>query len=278
MAAVRRERSVALVTGASSGIGASYASRLAHDGYDLVLVARRRDRLEELAGRLRTQGSTAEVLPADLTDPGDLTKVETRASRGDIEFLVNNAGFAGYRPFAELDSKIAEDLIRLHVLAVTRLTRAALPGMLRRHSGAIVNVASLLSLSGSLPANPLPYRATYAGAKAFILTLTQALAGELPASGVRLQALLPGVVATEFHDTLNVDRSRMAAMAMQPDEVVTASVAALEQSELICVPGLDDPGLIEQLTGAQRAVMQAANRPQLAVRYQAPSRSGKSSS
>ncbi|TMD67169.1 MAG: SDR family NAD(P)-dependent oxidoreductase [Chloroflexi bacterium] len=266
MAAVRRERSVALVTGASSGIGASYAARLAQDGYDLVLVARRRDRLEELAGRLRTQGSTAEVLPADLTDPGDLTKVETRASRGDIEFLVNNAGFAGYRPFAELDSKIAEDLIRLHVLAVTRLTRAALPGMLRRHSGAIVNVASLLSLSGSLPANPLPYRATYAGAKAFILTFTQALAGELPASGVRLQ------------DTLNVDRSRMAAMAMQPDEVVTASVAALEQGELICVPGLEDPGLIEQLTGAQRAVMQAANRPQLAVRYQAPSRSGKSSS
>ena len=160
---------------------------------------------------------------------------------------------------------------------MTRLTRAALPGMLQRGSGAIVNVASLLSLSGSLPANPLPYRATYAGAKAFIVTFTQALSGELPASGVRLQALLPGVVATEFHDTLNVDRSRMASMAMGPDEVVTASLAALEHGELICVPGLEDPALIEQLTGAQRAVMQAGNRPQLAARYKAPSPSAKSS-
>ena len=274
---VDRRRPVALVTGASSGIGASYATRLGQDGYDLVLVARRRDRLDDLAERLGSNGSTVEVLACDLTDPTGLAKIEARASQGDIEFLVNNAGFAGYRPFAELDPKIAEDLIRLHVLAVTRLTRAALPGMLERGSGAIVNVASLLSLSGSLPANPLPYRATYAGAKAFIVTFTQALSGELPASGVRLQALLPGVVATEFHDTLNVDRSRMASMAMGPDEVVTASLAALEHGELICVPGLEDPALIEQLTGAQRAVMQAGNRPQLAARYKAASPSAKSS-
>ena len=272
-----RRHPVALVTGASSGIGASYATRLGQDGYDLVLVARRRDRLDDLAERLGSNGSTVEVLACDLTDPTGLAKIEARASQGDIEFLVNNAGFAGYRPFAELDPKIAEDLIRLHVLAVTRLTRAALPTLVQGGSGAIVNVASLLSLSGSLPANPLPYRATYAGAKAFIVTFTQALSGELPASGVRLQALLPGVVATEFHDTLNVDRSRMASMAMGPDEVVTASLAALEHGELICVPGLEDPALIEQLTGAQRAVMQAGNRPQLAARYKAPSPSAKSS-
>jgi uncharacterized protein len=264
-------RPVALVTGASSGIGASYATRLGQDGYDLILVARRRDRLNDLAKRLRSNGSTVEVQASDLTDPDGLAEIETRASRGDVEFLVNNAGFAGYRPFVELDPRIAEDLIRLHVLAVTRLTRAALPGMVQRRSGTIVNVASLLSMSGSLPANPLPYRATYAGAKAFIVTFTQALSGELPASGVRLQALLPGVVASEFHDTLNVDRNRMASMAMGPDEVVTASLAALERGELICVPGLEDPSLIEQLTGAQRAVMQAGNRPELASRYQAPS-------
>ena len=190
------------------------------------LVARRRDRLDDLAERLGSNGSTVEVLACDLTDPTGLAKIEARASQGDIEFLVNNAGFAGYRPFAELDPKIAEDLIRLHVLAVTRLTRAALPGMLERGSGAIVNVASLLSLSGSLPANPLPYRATYAGAKAFIVTFTQALSGELPASGVRLQALLPGVVATEFHDTLNVDRSRMASMAMQMPRRLVAKPGA----------------------------------------------------
>jgi uncharacterized protein len=270
-----QQRHVALVTGASAGIGASYAARLAERGYDLVLVARRRDRLVELADRLRRGAeSTAEVLPADLTEPDGLARVEARAAKGDVEFLLNNAGFAGYRPFTELDPKMAEDLIRLHVLAITRLTRAALPSMMERHRGAIVNVASLLSLSGSIPANPLPYRATYAAAKSYILTFTQALAGELPDSGVRLQALLPGVVATEFHDTLNLDRNRMMAMAMQPDEVVAASLAALERGELICVPGLEDSALIDQLVGAQRAVMQAGNRPQLASRYKAstPSR------
>lgn len=276
MPAARPRRPVALVTGASSGIGASYADRLGRDGYDLVLVARRRDRLEELANRLRSHGAAAEVLPADLTDPADLAGIETRASQGDVEFLVNNAGFAGYRPFTELDPKTAEDLIRLHILAVTRLTRAALPGMVRRQRGTIVNVASLLSLSGSIPANPLPYRATYAGAKAFMLTFTQALSGELPGSGVRLQALLPGVVATEFHDTLNVDRSRMASMAMQPADVVAASLAALEAGELVCIPGLEDPKLVEQLTGAQRAIMQAGNQRELASRYKTASASGKS--
>jgi len=275
--AVRPSRPVALVTGASSGIGASYADRLAGDGYDLVLVARRRDRLEDVASRLRSHGAAAEIIAADLTDPVELAGVETRASQGDVEFLVNNAGFAGYRPFAELDPKTAEDLIRLHALAVTRLTRAALPGMVRRRRGAIVNVASLLSLSGSLPANPLPYRATYAGAKAFLVTFTQALSGELPGSGVQLQALLPGVVATEFHDTLNVDPSRMASMAMQPDDVVAASLAALEASELVCIPGLEDPALVEQLTAAQRAIMQAGNRPVLASRYTTASATGKSS-
>jgi short-subunit dehydrogenase len=277
MPAARPQRPVALVTGASSGIGATYADRLARDGYDLVLVARRRDRLEQLANRLGSHGAAAEVLPADLTDPGDLAEIETRASQGDVEFLVNNAGFAGYRPFTELDPTTAEDLIRLHILAVTRLTRAALPGMVRRQRGAIVNVASLLSLSGSIPANPLPYRATYAGAKAFMLTFTQALSGELPGSGVRLQALLPGVVATEFHDTLNVDRSRMASMAMQPDDVVAASLAALEAGELVCIPGLEDPTLVEQLTGAQRAIIQAGNQRELASRYKTASASGKSS-
>jgi short-subunit dehydrogenase len=277
MPAARPQRPVALVTGASSGIGATYADRLARDGYDLVLVARRRDRLDDLANRLRSHGAAAEVLPADLTDPGDLAGIETRASQGDVEFLVNNAGFAGYRPFAELDPTTAEDLIRLHILAVTRLTRAALPGMVRRQRGAIVNVASLLSLSGSIPANPLPYRATYAGAKAFMLTFTQALSGELPGSGVRLQALLPGVVATEFHDTLNVDRSRMASMAMQPDDVVAASRAALDAGELVCIPGLEDPALVEQLTGAQRAIVQAGNQRELASRYKTATASGKSS-
>ena len=272
MPASDKERPIALVTGASSGLGASYASRLAEQGHDLVLVARRRERLEDLATRLRSSpGAKAEVLVADLTDGKGLSDVESRASRGDLEVLVNNAGFAGYRPFVTLEPAVAENLIRLHILAVTRLTRAGLPGMAQRKQGAIINVASLLSLSGSIPANPMPYRATYAAAKAYILTFTQALAGELKDSGVRVQVCLPGVIATEFHDQLNLNRDRLATMAMQPDDVVAASLTALERNEVICVPGLEDSSLIDQLTASQRAVLDAANSPRLASRYKTAS-------
>jgi len=262
---------IALVTGASSGIGASFAERLAGDGYDLVVVARRRDRLEALAQRLHSErGTRVEIQAGDLCDLENLARIEARAARGDIDVLVNNAGFAGYKPFVEVDPSAVQNLILVHVLAPARLTRAVLPAMVQRKRGAIINVASLLSLSGSIPANPLPYRATYAGAKSFALTFTQALAGELPDSGVRLQVLLPGVVATEFHDTLNVDRGRLATMSMKPEEVVSASMVGLERGELICVPGLEDPTVVDQLTAAQRAVMQGGNRPQLAERYRAP--------
>jgi uncharacterized protein len=261
------ERPRALITGASSGIGADFARQLSQRGYDLVLVARRRERLQALADQLRTNGSSSEILVADLVAQQGLDLVRSRLDKGDIDLLVNNAGFPGYRPFVDLDPNVADDLLRLHVRVPTLLSRAAIPHMVRRQGGAIINVASLLSLSGTIPANPMPYRAVYAGAKSFQLTFTQALAGELKDSGVRLQVLLPGVVDTEFHDKLNVDRGRLASMAMKPDEVVTASLAALDRGELICAPGLDDPSLFEPVGKAQRAVMEAANRPRLAERY-----------
>lgn len=270
MSQTDQTRPTALITGAASGLGASYARRLAERGYDLVLVARRRDRLESLARELRSaNGARSEVLTADLVEPEGFAGVQARAGRGDLTLLINNAGFAGYRPFVDLDPEVADDLLRLHVRVPTLLSRATLPHMLRRHSGAIINVASLLSLSGTIPANPMPYRAVYAGAKSYLLTFTQTLAGELKDSGVRLQVLLPGVVATEFHDQLNIDRSRLASMTMQPDEVVAASLAALDRGELLCVPGLEDPSLVEELGKAQRALMEAGNRPQLAARYKA---------
>ena len=261
------ERPCALITGASSGIGADFARQLSQRGYDLVLVARRQERLEALAEELRTSGASSEVLIADLVDQKGLDRVRTRLDKGDIDLLVNNAGFPGYRPFVDLDPTVADDLLRLHVRVPTLLSRAAIPHMVRREQGAIINVASLLSLSGTIPANPMPYRAVYAGAKSYQLTFTQALAGELKDSGVRLQVLLPGVVDTEFHDRLNVDRGRLASMAMKPDEVVAASLAALDRGELVCAPGLDDPSLFDAVGTAQRAVMEGANRPQLADRY-----------
>ena len=189
-------RPTALVTGASSGIGAAFAERLARDGYDLILVARRRERLEALAEHLRAvHGAGASVLAADLSRAGELAAVEQRlAEETALALLVNNAGFGGYMPFKDLDPDRAEELIGVQVIAVTRLTRAALPGMLARGRGAIVNVSSRLAFSGPLGSPPLPKRATYAAAKAYINTFTQILADELAGTGVQVQALCPGMV------------------------------------------------------------------------------------
>jgi short-subunit dehydrogenase len=160
----------ALVTGASSGIGAAFAQRLAQEGFDLIVVARRRQRLEALAESLRHDaGVEVDVSATDLTDPDQLSELETViAEDAALELLVNNAGFGGYRPFVELDPDVAEALIRVHVLTLTRLTRAALPGMVEKGRGAVVNVASLLAFTGSIPPQPLPHRATYAAAKAYM--------------------------------------------------------------------------------------------------------------
>lgn len=261
-------RPLALVTGASSGIGAAYAERLAREGHDLILVARRRDRLEALAERLRREaGAEAEPLAADLTDAGALSQLEARVAADErLALLVNNAGFGGYRPFVEVEPKIIDELIAVHIRAVARLTRAALPGMIRRGKGTVINIASLLALSGALPPNPLPYRAVYAGAKAFILAFTEALSGELFQSGVRVQACLPGLVDTEYHAVAGRDPSKMPPM-MRVADVVAASLAALAHGEVVCVPGLDDAALLERLAEVRRTVLMSANRPALAQRY-----------
>src|SRR6266404_8448728 len=255
-----RSRSRALVTGASSGIGAAYAERLACDGHDVVLVARRRDRLEALAERLnRESGIEAEALVADLTDADALAAVEARvASDAQLALLVNNAGFGGYRPFIEIEPKVIDDLIGVHIRAVARLTRAALPGMVRRGNGSVVNIASILAFSGSLPPNPLPYRAVYSGAKAFIVAFTEALSGELGKSGVRVQACLPGLVDTEYHAVAGRDLSKMPPM-MKATDVVTASLAALAQGEVVCVSGLDDASQLARLSEIQRTVLMSSN-------------------
>lgn len=267
-----RSRPRALVTGASSGIGTAYAERLARDGYDVVLVARRRERLEGLAERLRREaGTSAEVLTANLTDPAALAHVETRiADDESLALLVNNAGFGGYGPFLQVEPKVVDDLINIHVRAVARLTRAALPGMVHRGAGGVINVASLLALSGPMPPNPLPYRATYAGAKAFMVTFTQALAGELSGTGVGVQVCLPAMVATEFHMMSKMpprDPSKMPPM-MTAADVVAASLAAFALGEVICIPSLDDSSHLERLTEMQRAVFGSAGfTATLASRY-----------
>lgn len=262
----------ALITGASAGIGAAFAQRLARDGYDLVLVARRRDRLEQLATRVHAeQGAAAEVLTADLTRAADLAAVEQRFAGDErLDLLVNNAGFAGYMPFVKLPPDQAEELIRVHVVAVTRLTRAALPGMVARGRGAIINVASMLAFSAGLPATtPLPKRAVYAACKAYLVAFTELLHQELAGTGVQVQVLCPGrVEGTEFHQNVpGFDAVRSAVAGFQPDDVVTASLAALRQGEVLCSPGLDDAALVEQYRASERRVLSAALTGRLADRY-----------
>ncbi|WP_030255942.1 SDR family NAD(P)-dependent oxidoreductase [Streptomyces violens] len=237
----------AVVTGASSGIGTRYAERLAEAGWDLVLVARRGQRLEELAGRLReTAGVAVETLVADLAVPEDLTRTAERVAAEDVALLVNNAGINGYGYFTEVDPVLLTRVLNVNVTALTVLTRAAVPGMLKRGRGAVVNVASRLAFAGSLPPDPLPRRAVYGGTKGYVVTFTRTLAAELAGTPLRIQVLCPGLTATEFHLTTGEEpvagtEQRVHAEGGMPvDEVVTASLAALERGEVVCVPGLAD--------------------------------------
>jgi hypothetical protein len=264
-----RGRRSALITGASSGLGQAFAERLAADGHDLIVVARREDRLRALADRLRdAHGTATQVLVANLTVPEDLRRVEARIAAGPaLDLLVNNAGFGGYRPFLQLDPARAEELIDLQVLAVTRLTRAALPMMVARGRGAVINVSSQLAFSAALPSPPLPQgRAVYAATKAYVNAFTQLLHGELTGTGVQVQALCPGVVRTEFYARMGVDVDRLPIAPMAPSEVVSASLAGLQRGEVTCVPGLDDASALDAVRLAERRLFERAWANTLAER------------
>ncbi|RKH23136.1 SDR family NAD(P)-dependent oxidoreductase [Corallococcus praedator] len=255
-------RGTALVTGTSAGIGEVYARRLAALGHDLVLIARREERLHALAEKLTAaHGIRAEVMRADLTTDVDIHRVAERAAGEDITLVINNAGVGGYGPFAQVEPAVLEGLAHLHILAPLLATRAALPGMLSRGRGAVINVASLLAFSGALPPVPLPHRATYAGAKAFLVHFTRTLAGELRDTPVRAQVVCPGMTATEFNGGY--------VGAMPPEDVVTASLLALERNETVCVPGLEAEEALAALAQAE-AGMFRGNKNTLARRYQTP--------
>lgn len=264
----------ALVTGASAGIGDEYATRLAAAGHNLVLVARRAQRLARLAELLRAEhGVTVEELPADLADPTDLAKVAERAAGPDITLLVNNAGINGYGPFTEVDAALQARVIGVNVTAATMLARAALPGMLDRGRGAVVNVASLLAFSSDMTSRPGFTRAVYAATKSYVTTFSRTLAHEIADSPVRIQVCCPGYTATEFHLTqgdisVDGDTPRAEGGGMTAADVVTASLAALRTGETVCVPGLTDPTTLDALSTAENAI-RAASGPDLAERYRA---------
>lgn len=256
----------ALITGASSGLGLAFAERLADDGYDLTIVARRRERLDALATRLRTKGGAVEVVPADLADRTALLAIEKRLAADAPELLVNNAGFGGYGPFIEADPDLLDQQIAVHITALTRLTRAALPGMVARGSGAIINVSSSFAFSAGIKM-PTRKRANYAATKAFINTFTELLSHEVEGTGVRVQSLCPGVVRTEFHD--HVGGRPEGVPVFDPADVVAASLAGLALGEVICVPQLPDLSALEGLATAQRALWGQARSDTVAARYRA---------
>ena len=227
-------RRLAIVTGASAGIGAAFAERLARDAYDLVLVARRRDRLDELAERLgRTHGRSVAVLSADLGSAEGVRAVEARiASEPALELLVNNAGFGTTGYFDELDRDAEEEEVRLNVLALLRLTHAAVAAFKNRGHGTVVNVSSLAGFQ------PAPFNATYAATKAFVNSFTQAVSEELRGSGVRLQLLCPGFTRTEFQDVAGFAKENIPDFAwMSADAVADASLEARRKGELLVIPG-----------------------------------------
>jgi short-subunit dehydrogenase len=257
-------KGTALITGASSGIGAVYADRLARRGYDLILVARRRDRLDTLAAMIAAEtGRRAEVFVADLAVKADLLRVEQRLqSDASISMLVNNAGFGAAKPLVESDPDLLEAMIQLNVTALTRLTRAVAPAFVSRGSGTIVNIASIVAVAPEL------LNGTYSGSKAYVVNFTQSLHHELSAKGIQVQAILPGATRTEFWDVLGVPVHNLNAEIVMPaGELVDAALAALDQRELITIPSLPDPQHWEALDSARVALGPYLSRSKAAERY-----------
>jgi short-subunit dehydrogenase len=254
----------ALITGASTGIGAVYADRLARRGYDLVLVARDEARLSALAERLHSEtGRKVEWLKADLTVKADLAQVEQRL-RDDksLTLLVNNAGMSVSGTLVEGDIDRFQTMLELNVIAPTRLAAAAARNFVTRKTGAIVNIASVLALAPEL------FNGSYSGTKAYVLNLSISLQKELEAAGVRVQAVLPGATRTEIWARAGVDVGGFPPeMVMEVDDMVDAALAGFDQGELVTIPSLPDQADFERYTAARLALGPNLSRNAPAERY-----------
>ncbi|MBG6289623.1 MULTISPECIES: SDR family NAD(P)-dependent oxidoreductase [Pseudomonas] len=254
----------ALITGASSGIGATYAQRFAAQGYDLLLVARDQQRLEALAARLGEEyGVSVDVLKADLTRREDRARVEARlAEDSSISLLLNNAGVAINGTLLETDLDRLESMIELNVTATARLAGAAAKAFAGRGRGTIINVASVLALAPEL------FNGSYSATKAFVLNLTQSMQQELAPQGLRIQAVLPGATRTEIWDRAGTDISALPAeMLMDVNHMVDAALAGLAQGEVVTLPALPDAGEFDAFTAARLKLAPNLSRSVPAQRY-----------
>jgi len=256
---------IAVVTGASSGIGRSYAERLASDGMDLVLLARRADRLDGLKRDLEQRGVSVRTIVADLARTEEVRRLCTELASLPVRLLVNNAGLAHYMPFAQLPIDGARELVDVNALVPVLLSRAVIPGMIGRGEGAIINVASLLAFSGAARAPHLPQRAVYAATKAFLVTFTEIVAAELEGTGVKVQVVCPGVVRSEFHSRQGIDMSRVP--RMEPDDIVTASLLDLARGVVVSIPAMTDETSKAKYDEAAAALLAVARSSGLPSRY-----------
>jgi short-subunit dehydrogenase len=241
-------KKVALVTGASSGIGAVYADRLAARGYDLILVARRADRLATLCAQVsKAHGIKAEPIVADLTKDEDLARIERiLATNEDVRVLVNNAGLARLAPASQMPANDVASQIALNITALTRLTQAVVPAFVARKQGLIINIASVLAI------HSMPISAVYSGTKAFVLQYSRGLQQELAETGVKVQLVLPASTATEIWDLSGVPLAALNKEALMTTEhMVDAALAGFDQGETITWPSVADASLWEKYEAAR---------------------------
>jgi len=260
----QNDKGIALITGASSGIGATYAERLARRGYDLLLVARDLSRLQALAKRLSEEyGVRVEAMQADLTDKADLLAVERRLrSDSTITLLVNNAGMAMNGTLAEADLDTVERLILLNIVSLTRLSAAASANFGAAGRGAIINIASVVALA------PEMFNAVYSASKAYVLSLSQTLQGEIGTLGVQVQAVLPGITRTEIWERSGMDESALPpGMIMEVGEMVDAALAGFDQGELVTIPSLPDAADWAELVNAWAKLGPNLSHSSAAARY-----------
>jgi len=255
----------ALITGASSGIGAVYADRLARRGHDLILVARNQERLDAVAKRIREQtGRSVKTVSADLADAKGVAQVADILRRDEsIDTLVNNAGFGSVSPLLESDVARMEEMIAVNVTALTRLTYAAAPAFVKRQHGTIINISSIVAIA------PEILNGVYGATKGYVLNLTHSLQHELSAKGVRVQAVLPGATATEFWHAAGAGGvgNLPAAWVMTTENMVDASLAGLDAGEVVTIPALQDGAAWTDWEAARRAMSQNLSATKPAARY-----------
>jgi short-subunit dehydrogenase len=260
----RMHLGTALITGASTGIGAVYADRLARRGYDLILVARNRERLDALAKHITTETHrSVEVLAADLNDKADLARVEEKLrADASITLLVNNAGIAAVTPLAASDVDRMESMIDLNVTALTRLTSAVVPSLVARGTGAIINIGSIVSVAPEL------LNGVYSGSKAYVFAFSQSLRHELSGKGIRVQVVLPGATATDLWSIAGTSVEQLPQeIVMSAENMVDAALAGFDAGEFATVPALPNVEDWNKFEAARVALGPNLSHSKPAARY-----------